>query len=48
VLAALSKIVAENYRETGAYVMVTAITSAILMSGNSDDAAFVDVAASAV
>ncbi len=43
VLAALSKIVAETIGKPEQYVMVTAITSAILMSGNSDDAAFVDV-----
>jgi len=43
VLAALSKIVAETIGKPEQYVMVTAITSAILHVRHSDDAAFVDV-----
>ena len=42
-LAALSKIVAETTGKPEDYVMVTASQSAMLMSGKTGDAAFVDV-----
>ena len=42
-LTALSKAVAETIGKPEQYVMVTITQAAILMSGNSGDAAFVDI-----
>ncbi len=42
-LASLSKLMAETTGKPEQYVMVTADQSAILMSGKSGDAAFVDI-----